>query len=178
MSKKTLIVLAAALGMQCTSTERSAEASDSDTTSVVEYDSLADRYEEFLKIEAYQVDEDQIPSNDLMTIDSACALIVNPTAEQLERMEEESGEEDFATIVDDYSYYQSTAVMTLDSLGIKTRNADKRYVKFVAPGGGWTIDLRKEGAPEWNLIFFMPGRTPAIMTAIDVTRDSVNAWFK
>lgn len=131
-------------------------------------------YESFTSLANYVVaNPSQLPA---IRIDSPCVIMVNPTPEQVSKMEEEYGD-DFATIADDNSYYQAEAISKLDSASVKVIFAEKRYVSFVGQNETWTLDLRKEGAPEWNVIFYNPQKTPEIMSAIDVTYDRINEYF-
>lgn len=134
-------------------------------------------YERFMDIDGYSVDSMAVRPDQLQVIDSTMAIIINPTIEQMADMEEEYGE-DFPTVADDAGFYHANAVITLDSLQVKTRIAQKRYLKFQGDGGKtWLVDLRMEGAPEWNIIFFHTQKTPRVISAIDVDRRVIQQYF-
>lgn len=132
-------------------------------------------YESFLDLNNYLVESPDTPGN-VQVIDSSAVIVVNPTEEQIKEMEEKYGE-DFYTIADDNSYYQSDATLKLDSLHVKTIYADKRFLKLQGSKQNWIVDLRKEGAPEWNMIFFHADKEPEIVSAIDVTQEKIREYF-
>lgn len=132
-------------------------------------------YESFLDLSNYLVD-DNTTKADVQIIDSAAVVIINPTEEQIQEMEEKYGE-DFFTIADDNSYYQADALMRLDSIKIRTVNAESRYLKLQGDSESWVLDIRKVGAPEWNMILFRRDKKPEIISAIDVTREKITEYF-
>lgn len=145
-----------------------------DTAIAGEY---GNEYDRFMDINGYSVDSMAVKLNQLQVIDSTMAVIINPTIEQMADMEEEYGE-DFPTVADDAGFYHANAMMTLDSLQVKTRIPQKRYLKFQADGGKtWLVDIRMEGAPEWNIIFFNTKKTPRVIPAIDVDRRVIQQYF-
>jgi hypothetical protein len=134
-------------------------------------------YESFLDLENYLVGEEP-DAGQILTVDSSAVVIVNPTDAQWKEMEEKYGE-DFHTIADDASFYQSEAMMRLDSAQIRQISlpSEQRYVLLKGNGSSWLLDLRKEGAPEWNVIFFDIRKEPEIVSAIDVTTDRIKQFF-
>ncbi len=111
------------------------------------------------------------------TIDFDCAVLIYPTEEQIASMEKEYGD-DFYTVADDAQFYQAAAIEKLDSAGIpQVVSNSKRYLKFKGNSREWTLDVRKKGAPEWNVIFFKKERQPRIAYAIDVNSDSIQSYF-
>jgi hypothetical protein len=115
-------------------------------------------------------------TSNIQLIDSTCAVVINPTEDQLKRMEKEYGD-DFATIADDYSFYQSEAILKFDSAHVKIINPQTRLLKLKNPSGTWLLDLRKDGAPEWNIILFSVDKKPEITSAIDVTYEKLNEYY-
>jgi hypothetical protein len=116
------------------------------------------------------------PAGEIQVIDSTCAIFIYPTDSQLTQMEEKYGV-DMETIADDNAYYDSEATMKLDSAGIKTIDAHKRYLQFKGTSASWLLDIRKEGAPEWNLIFFNKVNPPEVVTSVDVTSNRIEQYF-
>jgi hypothetical protein len=130
-----------------------------------------------MDINGYSIDSMAVKRDQLQVIDSTMAVIINPTIEQMADMEEEYGE-DFPTVADDAGFYHANAMITLDSLRVKTRIAQKRYLRFQGDGGKtWLVDIRMEGAPEWNIIFFNTKKTPRVIPAIDVDRRVIQQYF-
>lgn len=113
-----------------------------------------------------------------MVVDFDCAVLIYPTDAQVEAMQKEYGEEDFSTVADDAMFYQSMATEKLDSAGIKlVIITKKRYVKFQGASGEWTMDVRKKGFPEWNLILFSKDKAPKITYATDLTNENLESYY-
>ena len=130
----------------------------------------------YTRLDSYLVDANP-DTADFQTINKSCAILVNPTKEQIELMEKEYGE-DFYTIADDNTFYQANAMEVLDSLDIKTVMADqKRYLKLMDRKKDWTLDIRQNGAPGWNLILFSLGKRPKVVSAININNDLIMEYF-
>jgi hypothetical protein len=128
-----------------------------------------------LKLENYQASliTDTAQSQ---VINFNCAVIIFPNKEQIATMKNENGD-DFLTIAEDASYYQTTALQILDSLKIKTLGSTKNYVTFNGDLGKWTLNVRKKGLPEWNLIFFNTKKEPQIVSEVTLTAGEAAAYF-
>jgi hypothetical protein len=131
-------------------------------------------FESYINLENYIVAD--ADTSNVQEINASCAVIVNPTGDQMQSMEKEYGD-DFATMADDYSFYQSEAIIKFDSAKVKVVNAEKRFVKLIGKSGSWTLDLRKDGAPEWNIILFNIDKKPQVSSAIDITYEKVGEYF-
>jgi hypothetical protein len=115
--------------------------------------------------------------NEVQLIDSTCAVLVYPTDEQLNSLQTEESE-NYATIVDDNTYYHGIAIEMLDSINVETINAEKRYLTFkTGKSKSWTLDIRKEGAPAWNLIFFSLRKEPEIISITDLSQERIIKYF-
>lgn len=150
-----------------TDTQSESEVSDSDEPS----------FEDYYKLESYQVAGNVNPA-EVQSVDFDCAIIVHPTEEQMEEIKAEQGEESFYSIADDYTFYQSLALEKVDSAGIRREAATMRYIRLSGGDKEWTLDMRKKGMPAWNLIFFKKGKTPEVISAIDLTSDHVRDYFE
>ena len=114
---------------------------------------------------------------DVQQIDSTCAVLVYPTDEQIKAMQQEKGD-DFMQIADTYSFYQGSAIEMLDSIDVGTISAEKRYLNFKGKKSrAWSLDIRKDGAPLWNLIFFNVGKEPEIISVTDLSREKIIEYF-
>jgi hypothetical protein len=180
--KRILFVFCCLFAIACKNEKRGEGNADSltatstqDSAIVPSGDSDSD-YERFQDFRNYII-KDNVPADEIQVIDSVSALIVDPTDEQIERMIRENGEEDFSTIADDASFYQSEGVMALDSFGIHTVDANKRYIKFVGKSESWVLDIRQKGAPAWNIIFFDPKKSPQINSWVDINFDELIAYY-
>jgi hypothetical protein len=119
----------------------------------------------------------KVNGDDVLRIDSAYAVFVFPTEEQTKEMEKEYGEDGFYTIADDLQYYQSEAMNLLDSAGIKNKLSNRKYLHFVSGENIWLLDVKKKGAPEWNLVLFNPGKAPEVVSAIDLNWDKIKSYY-
>ena len=120
----------------------------------------------------------KIPLEDIQTIDSTSAIMVNPSTEQLSEMAEDYGVDDLATITDDQGYFQSMARHLLDSASILVVEAEKRYIRLTGENDKiWVLDVRKEGAPAWNLILFNTRKEPEIIPSTDLTTNKISQYF-
>jgi hypothetical protein len=170
-----LILVATLAGCSVKTTEQPDAAPESTTPDTVAgFDNR--NYESRFALEHYRPMTNP-EQNEIQVIDSACAVFVYPTDDQFEKMEDEFGV-DLATLADDNSFYDAEAAMKLDSAGIRTVDAEKRFLHFKGATESWLLDIRKEGAPEWNLIFFKTNGKPEIVTSIDVTSERITSYFK
>jgi len=120
--------------------------------------------------------EDKPVRNTIQTVDSTCAILIYPADEQLKDLEKTLGE-NFSELFDDYTYYQGLAIEMLDSIDVETANAEKRYLRFKGKKSNWVIDIRKEGAPAWNLIFFDVTKEPLIISMKDLSHNKIIEYF-
>ena len=172
---KWLTVLLALMVLQCspkTDRPESTEIDSATTASASGFDE--NNFESYTNLNNYIVEEKN--ASDIQLIDSTCVVVIGPTDEQIQKMEKEYGD-DFETIVDDNSYYQSEAIMKFDSTNIRTVAATKRYLKFQGPKQMWVVDIRKDGAPEWNVILFNVDKKPEVSSSIDVTYEKIQEYF-
>ncbi|MGE0587740.1 MAG: hypothetical protein AB7O48_04145 [Cyclobacteriaceae bacterium] len=115
--------------------------------------------------------------NNIDTVDFDCAILIYPTLDQIERMKEEEGEEDFYIGADDSNWYQAQSIEMIDSVGV-TKIGANRYLHLVGLNKTWNLDVRKEGLPAWNLIFFKTTKEPEVISAIDLTVEQVRDYFE
>ena len=158
-------------------TEERSGVADS-TASAAEFGFDANTFESYLRLDNYLTGA-TIPAEDIQVIASSCAIFVNPTAERLSEMTEDYGEDDLATMIDDQGYFQSNARHILDSASIDIVEAEKRFIKCSgANDKTWVLDIRKEGAPAWNMILFNARKEPEPIPATDLTRNKVAQFFE
>ena len=89
----------------------------------------------------------------------------------------EMGENDFYTVADDNDWYHGTAIGLIDSLNVRKITASKRYIMLKGSHKTWTLDVRKENSPSWNLIFFNTTKDPKVVSTVDLTIDQVKEYF-
>jgi hypothetical protein len=114
---------------------------------------------------------------EIEVVDYDCAVLVDPTEEQVRTMRAEYGDEDFYIVADDNSWYKGNAIELLDSLRIHAITANKPFISFHGEKGQWTLNLRKRGALPWNLIFFNTRKRPQIVSTVNLKPADVTAYF-
>lgn len=165
-----ILILSLLGNLACTKTDKSSLFSD---TSTVRQDSSSITHE-VPAIDDYLVET--IPDTAVQDISGRLVLLIRPTQEQLDKLSNEYGDEDFSTIMDDASFYQSRAASLIDSLGIKALPSQKRFVRYSGTAGKWELDLHKQNSP-WLVIFFDPEQKPEVVPAIEVTREKIEQYF-
>ena len=162
----------------CSSTQNEERNSIIDSSgNVYENGFDSNTFESFLRLDNY-LTAAKINSPELQVIDSTCAILVNPTEEQFIEMKKTYEEDGLATLTDDNGYFQSYARYILDSASIKIMEAEKRFIRLVGENNQtWLLDIRKEGAPAWNLIIFNTRKEPEIIPAIDLTHNKIVQYF-
>lgn len=119
---------------------------------------------------------ESISDTAIQKISGSLVLIIHPGQEQIDAMLKEYGEEDLSTILDDASFYQSSAINLIDSLGIKTVTAEKRFIYYQNVIREWNLDLHKNNSP-WVVIFFDLDQRPEVVSTIEVTEEKIKAYF-
>jgi len=193
MSKLAVLVAAAVLLASCSPSKTNLETKDSmvieqalrmpvsDSTNADpgEGASAGQPTDVNLDFKNYQVLEEGIPTDSIQSIDSTCVIFVWPSNEQLEKMKRSAGsEEEFYTGVDDFGFYMSNAARQVDTLGIKVINAERRYLKLKSTDSTRVLDIRKDGAPEWNIIFFSTARNPKVVSFWDIVEDKKHSMVR
>lgn len=133
-------------------------------------------YESLFKFDSYLT---RIPANDsVQMVDFDCAIMVYPTAEQIDEMKKTDGDDNFYIEADDANWYQVQSMDTLNFMSIKTINASGKFVRLVGSEQTWDLDIRKKNLPAWNLIFFKTTKEPRIMSTADLTSHDVKDYFE
>jgi hypothetical protein len=134
-------------------------------------------YETLFKLETYLTDS-AIVEDSIQVIDFTCAVLIYPTSAQIDSMIADNGEENFYTIADDNNWYQGMAIQKIDSAKVATFSAELPFLRFEGKDNLWTLDIRKKGLPEWNIIFFNPTKEPKIISGIDLSIEQVREYFE
>ena len=134
------------------------------------------RSDEFFSLSSYLINT-PVDSTDVQQIDSTCVIVVTPTIAQMDAMTKEYGD-DLESVVDDSFYYQGIALGIIDSLMLKRVDAGKStYLQLNGAKKSYTLNLRKEGLPAWNIIFFHKEKEPEIVPSVDVTVEKAKSYF-
>jgi hypothetical protein len=173
-----LIISSIILFASCQSSQKDDRTSIVDSTgNFYEYGFDANTFESFIRLENY-LSSETISENEMQVIDASSVILINPTEEQILDMKEAYGDDEVASLTDDNSYFQSIARHILDSLAVKTYEGEKRFIKLAGENNRtWLLDMRKPGAPAWNLILFNTRKDPEIVPAIDLTTHKVVQYF-
>jgi hypothetical protein len=173
-----LIISSIIFFASCQSTQNEDRTSVVDSTgNFYEYGFDANTFESFMRLENY-LSSAKISENEIQVIDVSSVILINPTEEQILDMKEAYGDDDLASATDDNSYFQSIARHILDSLAVKTHEGEKRFLKLTGENKKtWLLDMRKPGAPAWNLVLFNTRKDPEIIPAIDLTSHKVVQYF-
>ncbi|CAN5356160.1 hypothetical protein BH10BAC4_BH10BAC4_12010 [soil metagenome] len=132
----------------------------------------------FLELETY-IDSGIVLSDTatFQVIDHTCAISVFPNNQQIEKMRQLYGEDNFSSIVDDAMWYTASTNEILDSMKIERDDITKQFVIFKDEKKTWTLNIRKKGMPEWNLFFFKKGKAPEVISTADLTPEKVKEYF-
>jgi hypothetical protein len=132
--------------------------------------------EEFFSLSSY-LTHSPVDSSDVQQIDSTCVIVITPTIAQMDAMTQEYGD-DLESVVDDSFYYQGIALGIIDSLQLKRVDAgNAEYLKLKGTKQTYTLNVRKEGLPAWNIIFFHKEKEPEIVPSMDVTVEKTQSYF-
>lgn len=110
-------------------------------------------------------------------ISEPCAVYVQPTAERIEELIEEYGEEDFYTIADDNNWYEYRSFQLLQKLNIKSINIESEIVTLQGVSNAWTMDMYQAEAPAWNFILFNPNKDPKIASTAEISEQELKEYF-
>jgi hypothetical protein len=171
-------ITALVLLLRCSSVDNGSKGDIEDTSSSekVYYALSLDEYKKMYDVQSYVTTK--VEDSRTETIDFNCAIFIYPTDEQIEEMKKQMGEDDFYIVADDNNWYQGTAIGLIDSLNIKKVTAWERYLTLKGNSNSWTLDIRKENLPAWNLIFFNRTKEPKVVSTIDLTIDQVKEYFE
>ena len=143
-----------------------------DTVTTMDFD-----YESLFNLESYLVNN-LTDNSTLEIIDIDCAILIYPTVDQINEMKENEGEEDFYIIADDNNWYQAMAIQMVDSVGVRKKSASGQYLRLKGQNKTWDLDIRKNGFPQWNLIFFKRTKEPQIISTVDLTVEQIREYFE
>ena len=132
--------------------------------------------DEFFSLSSY-LTHIPVDSMDVQQIDSTCVIVITPTIAQMDAMTKEYGD-DLESVVDDSFYYQGIALGIIDSLKLRRVDAGRAtYLQLNGANKSYTLNIRKEGFPAWNIIFFHKEKEPEIIPSMDVTVEKAQSYF-
>jgi hypothetical protein len=111
-----------------------------------------------------------------------CALSVWPSEAQLDNrkrgIQSEEEQDEFETAADDFGYYMYKATTNIETLQVKVIDAKKRYLKLKGLHTTWLLDIRKEGAPQWNITFFNISKEPQVVSYWEIAEDEAKLTIR
>jgi hypothetical protein len=111
-------------------------------------------------------------------IDFDCAVLIYPTEQQMEETKNTLGDDNFYIVADDNNWYQGRAIGLLDSLNIRHETAGGKYLTLKGRTKTWTLDIRKDNLPAWNLIFFKTTKEPRIIPTAGLSITEIKEYFE
>ncbi|MES2930498.1 MAG: hypothetical protein V4665_01810 [Patescibacteria group bacterium] len=116
-----------------------------------------------------------VPPGETVAVRGNTAVFVSPSIEKINRFQEEMGEEDYSTVLDDIVYYDAEARTYLKAKNIKIVDTQKRYLSFIdSSGSALFIDTNKFTDNFFLLFFFRDGKDPRVVPSIDVENEYNN----
>lgn len=110
------------------------------------------------------------PSSAKVTvIDQPAIVYIRASENQIAKMKEDYGEEDFYTVADDNGFYVSQYSQMLDSLPYSVIRPDTRYLLFKWENESMLIDTEKDGNPTclcWDYVMFNSREAPKLVDDI------------
>lgn len=164
--KPFICLLLFATLVACTPKQEAAEKQEDIEQQVEE-----DVFEPYYSLERAKADEAPTDTAQFILFDRKGAIPLYPDTAWISEQEEALGEETLTTILDDYSFYEATAMDTLESVGIEILPGGfvgKRYYKFKLSGGSeFVIDLQKLRS-EFGVILYNGKDVPVFCKPMEV----------
>lgn len=115
----------------------------------------------------------EVDTNTTFLVKTKCAVIPTHSSTEIDSMRKEAGEENFAEIASDITYYNATAREGLEAKGIEVFDTDKEKILFLQPDGSTKEFIRRK--MDKDMIYFIPGREP--LETYTVAFESDLAYF-
>ena len=119
----------------------------------------------------------KIQQSDTFITDQSCVVFLMPDSTEIDRMQKENSEEDYAEIVADITWYPGVAGEVLDSFKIINKYVDNQHFLLFKLKNGKSVQLDKRKT-EGNMILFRNDTLPVISYAIDFDREYTLKFFK
>lgn len=95
-----------------------------------------------------------VETDSTFEIGKACGVFFTPSDDELKRLKEEIGEEDFFTVMDDYGWYFSESTTFLQDKGIKTITTSEKNVRFHLLNGSVKTFYAGDTTLGWSPVLF------------------------
>jgi hypothetical protein len=172
----TILVLTMLLGCSKVDNESNTEVAHNSTMEKVYTAATLDEYQAMYSVQSYITTQEDESKTEMIDFD--CAILIYPTDRQVEEMKKAMGEEDFYIVADDNNCYQATVIDLIDSLNIMKVTANGTYLRLKGISESWTLDIRKDNLPTWNLILFKRSKEPEIAPTVGCTIEYVRDYFE
>lgn len=117
-------------------------------------------------------------SEDTLVVDKDAAVYYQPDSVAIEKWKKSAGEENFETIIDDWSNYMNTSSEYLTGMKLTILQSEtKKLVKFVKADGSATIVRLDTISNFWGVYLFTPAKEPLYADPIMI-EDDYKSYFK
>jgi len=110
------------------------------------------------------------------TIDFNCAVVINPTYEQLDKLKEILGP-DFNENLKINERHSDAVRCIIESKGIPIIVPTGQFVRFIGKNRTWDLDIRRDTFPDWKFILFNERMEPVVLPTVMVTMEEVEKYF-
>ncbi|MBT1701035.1 hypothetical protein KK083_29350 [Fulvivirgaceae bacterium PWU4] len=131
------------------------------------------QYKQMYRLENYLT----AGTDSVQTIDFDCAVIVNPTNEQVGELKKMQGQ-DFEENAKIDTRHREAARCMIESRGIQTLTATGQFIRFTSKNQTWHLDVQRDMLPDWKLILYKEGNAPLILPGLTLTMEDVDQYFK
>lgn len=118
-----------------------------------------------------------VETDSTFEIGKACGVFFTPSDDELKRLKEEIGEEDFFTVMDDYGWYFSESTTFLEDKGLKTITTSDKNVRFHLLNGSVKTFYAADTTLGWSPLLF-DGKNTVQKTDLVNIQPSYEAVFK
>ena len=117
-------------------------------------------------------------NTDTLVIGKNAAVFYSPDTTQLAMWKKEVGEKDFATVIDDWSFYMNSSGEYLKTTHLPVVDAsDKKVLKFVKADKSVTLVRLDTLSAYWGVYLFSPAKEPQFADII-MMEESYKKYFK
>ena len=117
-------------------------------------------------------------NTDTLLIDKDAAVFYSPDTTQLAKWKKEVGEDKFATVIDDWSFYMNSSGEYLKTTNLPVVDAsDKKVLKFVKADKSVTLAGLDTLSNYWGMYLFSTTKEPQFANII-MMEESYKKYFK
>ena len=119
-----------------------------------------------------------VTGKDTLVVDQAAAVYFIPDSAQMENWKKKVGEQDFATVSDDWSSYMNSASEYLKTTSTPVVDASgKKVILFLKAGGAQSLVGLDTVSNYWGYYLFDPAKDPQYADITSI-QDAYKNYFK